>query len=147
MRTINLGSNIISNCDSALVVNGTEVFRFHRRHHEGRLVCDFDVRNAAGERIAKVANDRVVYVADGYKMHDLPHACYVEGPNGETVARVEETGENELTVTGEFWVDSHQVLITKDAITSGDTSISGIVISGRGKAISLDPDSTAIGVD
>ena len=142
---IHLGNNIITDCDSALVVNGTEVFRFHRRHHDDRLVCDFDVRDADGNRIARVASDRVVYVAEGYTMHDLPRECYIEAPGGHIIARVRETGPDELTITGEFWIDGHRVLITEEAIHSNGISISGNTIVGYGKAISLDPHSATIG--
>jgi hypothetical protein len=142
---VNIGGNVISDCEAALVVNGIEVFRFHRRHHDGRLVSDFEVRREDGELIAKIANDRVVHVAEGYRRHDLPRECYIESPQGAVVARVREEAEDELTIWGEFWVDGHRVLIGDRAIESGGISISGQVIAGCGKAIALGPHSAAIG--
>lgn len=41
---VNLGSNIITDCEAVLVVNGSEVFRLRERDSDGRLICDFDVR-------------------------------------------------------------------------------------------------------
>lgn len=140
-----MGGNVISDCDAALVVNGLEVFRFHHRHHEGRLVCDFELRDEDGELVAKIANDRVVHAAEGYRKHDLPHECYIESPTGRVLARVREEGEDELSIWGDFWVDGHRVLIGDDAIESGGISISGLVIAGYGKAIALGPHSATIG--
>jgi len=142
---VNLGSNIINDCDAALIVNGTEVFRLRERASDGRLICDFDLRNENGDRIAKIAKDRVVHAAEGYRMHDLPKECYVEDQNGKVVARVQETGHDEITVTGDFWIEGHHVLITNDALVSGGVTMSGNIINGFGKAISIDPNSFSIG--
>ncbi len=142
---VNLGSNIINDCDAALIVNGTEVFRLRERASDGRLICDFDLRNENGDRIAKIAKDRVVHAAEGYRMHDLPKECYVEDQNGKVVARVQETGYDEITVTGDFWIEGHHVLITNDALVSGGVTMSGNIINGFGKAISIDPNSFSIG--
>lgn len=142
---VNLGSNIINDCDAALVVNDVEVFRLRERSSDGRLICDFDLRAENGDRIAKIAKNRVAYAAEGYQVHDLPKECYVEDQNGNIVARVQETGHDEITVTGDFWIDGHHVLISDNALVSGGVTISGNVISGFGKAISIKPNSFAIG--
>ncbi len=142
---VNLGSNIINNCDAALVVNSVEVFRFRERSSDGRLVCDFDIRDKNGDRIAKIAKDRVAFVADGFKMHDLPKECYVEDSNGNIFARAKETGHDELTITGDFWINGHHVIITEDKLVSGGITMSGNIISGFGKAISIGPNNFAIG--
>lgn len=142
---VNLGSNIINDCDAALVVNGVEVFRLRERNSDGRLVCDFDLRKENGDRIAKIAKNRVAYAAEGYEMHDLPKECYIQGPNNSIVARVNEAGYDEITITGDFWVEGHHVLVTDDALVSGGVTVSGNVISGYGKAISIEPNCFVIG--
>ena len=142
---VNLGSNIINDCDAALVVNGTEVFRLRERDSDGRLICDFDLRDQNGDRIAKVAKNRVVYAAEGYQMHDLPKECYVEAPNGEAVARVQETGHDEIAITGDFWIEGHHVQVTNEALVSGGATMAGNIISGFSKAISIEPNSFSIG--
>jgi len=142
---VNLGSNIIDNCDAALVVIGTEVFRLRESVSHGRCVCDFDLRNQNGKRIAKIVKNRVVRAAAGYKMHDLPRGCYVEAPDGTVIARVRKTGHEEITITGDFRIDGHHVLITNAALISGGIKISGNVTSGFGKTISIGPNSFSIG--
>ena len=142
---VNLGSNIINNCDAALVVNGVEVFRFRERNSDGRLVCDFDIRNKDGERIAKISKDRVAHIADGYKMHDLPNQCYVEDSNGNIIARVQDTGQSELAITGDFWIEGHHVVISETSLVSGGITMSDNVINGFGKAISISPNNFMIG--
>jgi len=142
---VNIGSNIINDCDAALVVNGVEVFRFRERNSDDRLVCDFDIRDKNGKRIAKIAKDRVVHVANGFKMHDLPKECYVEDSSGNLAVHVKETGHDELTIIGNFWIDGHHVVITKDSLVSGGMTMSGNIISGFGKAISISPNNFTIG--
>ncbi|MBL7174865.1 MAG: hypothetical protein ISS66_03465 [Desulfobacteraceae bacterium] len=142
---VNLGSNVIDNCDAALVVNGVEVFRFRERGSDGRLVCDFDLRDKNGNRIAKIAKDRVAHVAEGYHMHDFPKECYVDDSDGNILARVLETGHDELTITGDFWIEGHHVVVTETSLVSGGATMSGNMVSGFGKAISINPGSFAIG--
>jgi hypothetical protein len=83
-----LGSNIIENCDAALIVNETEVFRLRSRYKDGRLVCDFDLRDKNGTRIAKISKNNVVYAAEGYKVHNFPRESYIQDSNGNILARV-----------------------------------------------------------
>lgn len=142
---VNLGSNIINDCDAALVVNGTEVFRLRERGSAGRLICDFDIRDENGGRIAKIAKNRVVHAAEGYQMHDLPKECYVEGPDGAIIARVQETGHDEIAITGDFWIEGHHVVVSSGALVSGGVTMSGNVISGFGKAIAIESNSFSIG--
>lgn len=140
-----LGSNIINNCDAALVVNGTEVFRLRERQSDGRLICDFDLRDKDENRIAKIAKNKVVYAADGYEIHDLPKESYVKDSNGNILARVQETGLDEITITGDFWIDGHHVIVSDGSLVSGGITMSGNVVSGFGKAISIAPNSFSIG--
>lgn len=142
---VNLGSNIINDCDAALVVNGTEVFRLRERASDGRLICDFELHNQNGERIAKVAKNRVVYAAKGYQIHDLPKECYIEAPNGEVIAHVQETGHDEIAITGDYWIEGHHVIITNKSLVSSGITMTGNIISGFGKAISVEPNSFSIG--
>lgn len=143
---VNLGSNVIQNCEAALVVNGVEVFRLRDRAGDGQLVCDFDVRGADGERIAKIAKNNAVYAAPGWKVVHLPRESRVEDTQGNVIAQVLETGEDEIAVTGEFWVEGHRVQITEDALVSGGITMAGNLIDGFGRAISLEPNSFSIGV-
>jgi hypothetical protein len=109
------------------------------------LVCDFDIRDKNGNRIAKVAKNNVVYAADGYEVHHLPRESYIQDSNGNILARVQEIGEDEIRITGEFWVDGHRVLISDDTLVSGGITMAGNTIRGFGKAISIEPNSFSIG--
>jgi len=142
---VNLGSNIIVNCAAVLFINGTEVFRLRHRDSDGRLICDFDVRGKEDSRIAKVSKNNVVYAADGYEVHNLPRESYIQDSNGNVIARVQEIGQDEIKITGEFWVAGYQVSISDDALVSGGITMSGNYMSGFGKAISIEPNSFSIG--
>lgn len=142
---VNLGSNKIIECAAALVVNGVEVFRLRHRESDGKLICDFDLRDETGNRLAKVAKNNVVYAADGHEVHHLPRESYVQDPNGNIIARVQEVSGDEIKITGDFWIDGHHVLISDDALVSGGITMSGNTVRGFGKAISIEPNSFAIG--
>ena len=143
---VHLGSNIIEDCDAALVVNGTEVFRLRHRESDGRLVCDFDVRDKLSSRIAKVSKNNVVYAADGYEVHQLPRESFIQDSSGNVLARVEEIGQSEIKITGEFWIDGYHVSISDTDLVSGGVTMSGNLIQGFGKAISIEPNSFSIGI-
>ena len=141
-----LGNNTISNCEAALVVNGTEVFRLRSRGNDGQLVVDFDMRGPDGDRLAKVAKNNVVHAADGYDVvHAARESSVTHSESGTTIARVEEIDHETVRITGEFWVDGHHVSITEEALTSGTITMSENVIDGFSKAIALNPDSFSIG--
>jgi hypothetical protein len=123
-----LGNNLINDCDAALVVNGVEVFRLETSS-DGKLVCDFEVRDKEGNLLAKIAKSRVVYAAEGYEMHDLAKECYVKAPDGRIIARVRESGPDVITITGDFWLEGHHVEISDQALVSGGIIISGNVFS------------------
>ena len=141
-----LGSNIIHDCDVALVVNSQEVFRLRERDGDGRLVCDFDIRNQDGNHLVKVAKNNVVHAAEGYKIKNLAKESYVESPTGEIVARVEEVAMDTIKITGTFCIEGYTVVINDDSLVSMGITMRGNVISGFNKAIALDPNSFTIGV-
>ncbi len=140
-----LGSNTINDCDAALVVNNEEVFRLRERLGDGRLVCDFDVRNENGDRLAKVAKNNIVHAADGYEVKNLARESYIASPSGEVVAKVEEVAMDTIKITGTFCINGHTVVIDEKSLVSSGVTISDNVISGFNKAIAINPNSFAIG--
>ena len=143
---ITLGNNIIEDCDGVLLVNEVEVFRLRHRGSDGTLICDFDVRDKKGNRIAKISKNNVVFCAPGYLVNNLPKESNITDQNGNFIARVQEVGSDEIKITGEFWIDGFQVLITDKLMDFSGTTFSGCVISGFGKAISISPNNLMIGI-
>ena len=86
--TLYLGDNEITDCQQALVVEGTEVFRLRDRTHDDQLVVDFDVRNQAGARLAKIAKNHVVYIAEHVESRSRPK-LYEIVSRGDVLASVE----------------------------------------------------------
>ncbi len=140
-----LGNNEIIDCDAALVVNGVEVFRLRKRSGDERLVCDFDIRDKEGNRLAKVAKNNVVYAAEGHKVENIPRQSKVTDANGKVIACVQEIGLETIKVTGEFWIEGHNIAISDNGLVSGGITMSGNVINHCGKAISFSPGSYSIG--
>ncbi len=137
-QTVLLGSNRIVDCDSALVVEGAEVFRLRERGKDGHLVVDFDLRDASGTRIAKIAKNYVAHAAPGYEFSNRKGISEViETATGQVVARVEERGPDTIAVTGTFNVKGYTVQITSDSLVAGGVTMDGNEIRGFGKAIEL----------
>ncbi len=140
-----LGSNVINNCEAALVVNNEEVFRLRERLGDGRLVCDFDVRDAQGNRLAKIAKNNVVHAAEGYEVKNLARESYITDPEGNVVAKVEEVELETIKITGRFCIGDHTVVINDSSLVSDGVTMSGNIISGFNKAIAINPNSITIG--
>jgi len=146
-QTVRLGSNVIVNCDAALVIEGEEVFRLRERSRDGHLVVDFDVYAADGTRIAKVAKNYVAYAAPGYEYRNHRGSSeIVEAASGQVVAQVEEEGPDSISVTGTFHVKGYTVTISSDGLVAGGVTMAGNVIHGFQKAIELKRGSFGIGV-
>ena len=143
--TVNLGSNIIEDCNAALIVEDLVVFRFRERDGDGQLVVDFDIRNEKGERLAVIAKNNVVFAAPGFRILNLPSESLVEDSAGKIFARVKETALGLLSIEGEFCVKGFSVSITPTKLVAGGLAMIGNRICGFGKAISLKKGSLAIG--
>lgn len=141
-----LGSNHITDCDAALYVNGAEVFRFREGAIDGQLICDFDVRDANNNRIARIAKNQVVHVAQGFTYASTANSSAVHGKHGEVIASVERVDPSTLKIAGTFHVDGHTIIITDQSLQSGGVTMSGNMISGYGKAIAIDKGSFSIGL-
>ena len=140
-----LGSNLIKDCDAALFVNGAEVFRFREGAADGQLICDFDVRDVTNNRIARIAKNQVVHVAQGFTYEAKANYSAVHSNGGEVIAKIERVDTNTLKIMGTFHVDGHTIVVTDQSLQSGGVTMSGNVISGFGKAIAIDKGSFAIG--
>ena len=142
--TLYLGDNEITDCQQALVVEGTEVFRLRERTHDDQLVVDFDVRNQAGARLAKIAKNHVVYIAEHVESRSRPK-LYEIVSRGDVLASVEEVSPTTVRVMGRFWVDGLEVVITKSGLRVGSKRISGCQFFGSRKAIVLTKDTITLG--
>src|SRR2546427_1816690 len=91
--TIILGNNEITNCDAALVIEGEEVFRI-REEENGALMIDCDIRDQDGTRIAQIAQNSVVFAADGFRARLAPGqpAEVIRKATGEVMAKIERLG-------------------------------------------------------
>ena len=112
---------------------------------DGRLACDFDVRDAEGNRLAKVAKNNVVHAAEGYEVINLARESYIKDQKGELVAKVEEIELDTIRITGRFCIGGHSVLIDENKLVSGGITMTGNTISGFNKAIAINPNSFSIG--
>ena len=70
----------------------------------------------------------------------------MERPDGSVLAHVHETGYQELTISGEFWVSGLHVSITPSVLRVGTNTIQGSIISGFDRAIVINHDGLSLGV-
>ena len=135
-----LGTNLIKNCDAALIVNGVEVFRLRERTGDGRFVVDFDLRDSEGNRIAKIAKNNVVFAAEGFeRVNEASRSFVRDTRSGHIAAMVEELQDGSVKVTGDFWIDGFHVAITQDDLIAGGFAMDHVAIDGFHKAIVLTP--------
>lgn len=146
-ETLLIGNNEIVDCDAALEIEGAEVFRLRDREHDGQLVVDFDLRDAAGNRIAKISKNHVVHVSEGFEVQSQPRLYRViRKDTGDVYASVEEVSPRTLKLTGKFHANGLSVLIDDSKIVKGNTTISHNTIKGFDTAVELRRDSLAIGL-
>lgn len=98
-----LGTNQISNCGAALVIDGVDVFRLRSSETDNQILVDFDIYGQDRTRLARVAKNQVVYAAEGYATSATSSSCEVTGPSGEVLARVEKVAPGWLKINGIFW--------------------------------------------
>lgn len=136
--TLILGNIVITDCDPALVIAGEEVFRLRERAHGGQLVVDFDLRDPAGERIAKIAKNHVVYIAEGFDVASKPGRYQVIRKTESTMyAAVEEVSPRTIKVTGTFCVAGIAVVASDSGTTIGTNTVSRCQIVGFGTAVEV----------
>jgi hypothetical protein len=135
--TVILGTNIIADCDSALVVGDVEVFRLRERTGDGQLVVDFDIRNEKDEKLVVVAKNNVVHAAKGYSVLNLPSRSSVRDETGKQIVDVKEISTGTISIIGDFWIKGFHVSITDEHLVAGSITMKGNKISGFGKAILL----------
>jgi hypothetical protein len=143
--TIILGTNIIADSDSALVVDDVEVFRLRERSGDGQLVVDFDIRNEKGEKLVVIAKNNIVHAAKGYSATHKPSESIVLDPSGQVIAKVTEIDSGTIGIIGDFWIKGFHVSITDEQLVAGPVTMKGNKVAGFGKAIWLKPGAFMIG--
>jgi hypothetical protein len=144
--TLILGNSTITNCETALVVEGEEVFRLRERQHDGQFVVDFDLRDEKENRLAKIAKNHVVYCAPELELRSKPGQYGVFRKDcGEALALVEELSPGTLRLTGSFYIRGWRVNATTSGLTIGGVTFSRNTITGGRKAIVLSKSSIAFG--
>ncbi|MDP9144519.1 MAG: hypothetical protein M3N43_07460, partial [Actinomycetota bacterium] len=92
-----LGGNEIAHVDAALVLENEEVCRV-REDDAGRLIIDCDLKDKQGQRIAKIAKNTPVFVADGYRVSLIPGEPAEETStvDEQVVSRIERLGPRKI---------------------------------------------------
>ncbi len=102
MATLIIGGNTFTKCEHALTIGGKEVFRLRQRGGDGQLVADFDLCDAAGRSIAKVAKNNIVHAAAGTTVRNGPSFSEVIDSSGTVLGRAEEVSLEVVRLTGCF---------------------------------------------
>jgi hypothetical protein len=144
--TMILGGNEIAHVDAALVLEDEEVFRV-REDDAGRLLIDCDLKDQQGQRIARIAKNTPVFVAEGYRAKIIPGepSEVIRVADQQVVSRIERLGPHKISVTGTFNVDGLFVSATPHGIYISNAVIRSNTISGFGTGIWLQKNSLTIG--
>ena len=144
--TMILGGNEITHVDAALVLENEEVCRV-REDDAGRLLIDCDLKDKQGQRIAKIAKNTPVFVADGYRASIIPGepSEVIRTVDEQVVSRIERLGPRKISVTGTFNVGGVFIAATPHGIYTSNGVIRGNTISGFGTGIWLQKNDLIIG--
>lgn len=142
-----LGTNVFQDCDSAIIIDGEEVFRLRERQNDGQFIVDFDVRGLNDERIAKIAKNHVVYAAPGYSVKSEPGRYEVlETDKDRVVASVVERGPVAIQVSGAFYVKGSCIVASQSGLHINGAEISGNQWVSAGKPIVIENGSFNMGL-
>ena len=145
--TLTLGNNDIIDCDSALLIEGEEVFRL--REDEGRLQVDCDLLNDKGQRLAKIVRNTPIVVAPGFRAHIRPGEPteVTHEATGHLIARFERKGPRHVKITGVFCANGYAVTLAENGLFSNDgrLAMQNNAVRGFGTAISLSRGASGIG--
>ena len=117
---LQLGTNQISNCGAALIIDGVDVFRLRSSETDSQILVDFDIYGQDGARLARVAKNQVVFAAPGYTSSATATSCEVTAPSGEIVAKVVRLAPNWLKLNGVFWSHGSRLAITDEHMQVDD---------------------------
>ena len=128
-----LGTNQISNCGAALIIDGVDVFRLRSSETDSQLLVDFDIHGQDGTRLIRVAKNQIVYAAPGYAVSATAASCEVTAPSGEIVAKVVRLAPTWLKLNGIFWSHGTRLAITDEHMQVNDfPPMTGNQSSGNG---------------
>lgn len=137
-----LGSNTAKDCEAVLVIVDKEMVRV-RESAEGALLCDFDVSDESGKRLAKIVKNQVVYAAQGFSFRSQSNGGEVVSPTGEVIASALREGDA-IRLTGQFFNEGRFVRATATDLHVGGTRYRGSLTVG-GRAFVVDADSSSLG--
>ena len=128
-----LGTNQMSNCGAALIIDGIDVFRLRSGETNDQFLVDFDIHGQDGSRLVRIAKNQVVHTAPGYTVTVTADACEVKSPSDEVVAKVVRLNNSWLKINGVFWSNGSRLAITDEHIQINDyPPMTGNISSGNG---------------
>ena len=147
IQTVDLGTNIITNCDAVLIVDGVEIFRLRERSSDGQLVADFEIRNNQNEILVRVSENNVIYAQ--LEIFEARHGVgFSEVRNrdtGEILGRVEKISNNAIKVVGTFFVNGNKIKLTERMMDVNGNKMMGNRISGAKRAIVISGGNISVG--
>lgn len=141
-----LGGTKVTSAASVLVVQGIEVFRLRDRDKDNAIRINLDLRGPGGKRIARVDDNKPVFLAPGYGFESDGSFCAVfDEKTNEPVVSAEALSSKSVQLLGTFWVEGFEVVLKDDGVVLGGTALPAQPVIGRGTAILLRKGSPEVG--
>lgn len=139
--TVIFGSNVITDCPRVIELKGKginkQILRF-KEGQDGKILCDCTVKNQKNETIAKIANSKLQYVAEGYRA-DISSEIVkiVEETTNVIWLDFESIGPRRFKLNGMFFIPGYRIVATDDFLEINTNKISNCVFDSCSAAIGL----------
>jgi len=154
--TMNLGSNILENCDGTILYkrgkgDPIEVFKLEKRGAD--LSLSIDIREEGGKTVGRVVRNSFVTVIEGYdaksdfEIKRSPNELsFTRRRDGKALLKAVIDAKGIVAVTGEFVIGSHKLEVTWKEFRIINLqrrtlmfSLSGVSFNGFGTAVLITP--------
>jgi len=135
------GSNRIVNCGSVIKIEGRgvnqEIIRL-RRGGDGKLLLNCQVKDNAGNTLAKIHNSKPVHIDTNFECDvSEKHIIVREKKSGEIYLEFQYLGGNRLKINGIFWIQGKKIIASDDGLQIGGILMKDNTFQSCGAAIGL----------
>ena len=135
-----LGSNVISNCGQVLSYQGKGELLRLRDGKDMKLLVDCAVKDSSGHTLAKIANNKPVFVSGSCLIDEFDDGLIVKDKDsGDVYLEFRQLGPRELKVNGIFFINGVRLIATDDFLDVGGMRLSHCSMDNCGSAIGIGP--------
>lgn len=135
------GSNQITDCGKVIEFAGKgfnkQILRF-REGSDKKVLCDCTVKDQKGNTVAKIANNKIQHIMQGYKAEVTDNGIKViNETTGDIWLEFVCIGPRKFKLNGIFFLPGYKIIATDDYLEINTNRISNCTFSNCSAAIGL----------